>query len=115
EKQKSKLNSVLEVSPTLAKMHALKEQFRQIFETTKSWGDSITQLLDWMYDARSYFPKSLGTMVRWFGEIVGYFDGRTTSGTVEGINNKLKLIKRLGYGFRNFSNFRLRSLGTSRK
>ncbi|MEH2357935.1 ISL3 family transposase [Nostoc sp.] len=110
EKQKSKLNSVLEVSPTLAKMHTLKEQFRQIFETTKSWGDSITQLLDWMYDARSYFPKSLGTMVRWFGEIVGYFDGRTTSGTVEGINNKLKLIKRLGYGFRNFSNFRLRSL-----
>ncbi len=110
DKQKSKLNSVLEVSPTLAKMHALKEQFRQIFETTKSWGDSITKLLDWMYDARSYFPKSLGTMVRWFGEIVGYFDGRTTSGTVEGINNKLKLIKRLGYGFRNFSNFRLRSL-----
>lgn len=110
EKQKLKLVSVLEVSPTLAQMHALKEQFRQIFETTKSWGDSITELLDWMYDARSYFPKSLGTMVRWFGEIVGYFDGRTTSGTVEGINNKLKLIKRLGYGFRNFSNFRLRSL-----
>lgn len=46
EKQKSKLNSVLEVSPTLAKMHALKEQFRQIFETTKSWGDSITHLLE---------------------------------------------------------------------
>ncbi|NEU84639.1 ISL3 family transposase [Nostoc sp. UIC 10630] len=110
DKQKSKLNSVLKVSPTLAKMHALKEQFRQIFETTKSWGDSITKLLDWMYDARSYFPKSLGTMVRWFGEIVGYFDGRTTNGTVEGINNKLKLIKRLGYGFRNFRNFRLRSL-----
>lgn len=110
EKQKSKLQFVLEVSPNLAKMHTLKEQFRQIFDTTKSWGDSITQLLDWMYDARSYFPKSLGTMVRWFGEIVGYFDNRTTSGTVEGINNKLKLIKRLGYGFRNFSNFRLRSL-----
>ncbi|MBD2248308.1 ISL3 family transposase [Nostoc sp. FACHB-888] len=110
EKQKLKLQSVLEVSPNLAKMHTLKEQFRQIFDTTKSWGDSITQLLDWMYDARSYFPKSLGTMVRWFGEIVGYFDGRTTSGVVEGINNKLKLIKRLGYGFRNFSNFRLRSL-----
>lgn len=110
EKQKEKLKTVREVLPNLAKMHALKEQFRQIFETTKSWGDSITKLLDWMYDARSYFPKSLGTMVRWFGEIVGYFDGRTTSGTVEGINNKLKLIKRLGYGFRNFTNFRLRSL-----
>lgn len=110
EKQKFKLKSVQEVSPSLAKIHALKEQFRDIFETTESWGNSIIKLLDWMHDARSYFPKSLGTIVRWFGEIVGYFDGRTTSGTVEGINNKLKLIKRLGYGFRNFSNFRLRSL-----
>ncbi|BBD70632.1 transposase [Nostoc commune NIES-4072] len=110
EKQRKKLKSVQEVSPKLAKMHALKEEFRDIFETTKSWGDSIIKLLDWMYDALLYFPKSLGTIVRWFGEIVGYFDGRTTSGAVEGINNKLKLIKRLGYGFRNFNNFRLRSL-----
>ena len=110
EKEKEKLKAVREVLPNLAKMHGFKEEFRQIFETTVSWGDSITKLLDWMYDARSYFPKSLGTMVRWFGEIVGYFDGRTTSGIVEGINNKLKLIKRLGYGFSNFTNFRLRSL-----
>ncbi len=31
-------------------------------------------------------------------------------GIVEGINNKLKLIKRKAYGFKNFDNFRLRSL-----
>ena len=110
EQQKERLNNVLEVSPILAKMHALKEEFRDIFESTKSWGESIINLLDWMHNGLSYFPKSIGTMIRWFGEVVGYFDGRTTSGTVEGINNKLKLIKRLGYGFRNFSNFRLRSL-----
>lgn len=110
EEQKIRLKAVQEVSPTLAKMHSLKEKFRQIFESHTYWGDSIIQLLDWMYDAMLLFPKSIGTMIRWFGEIVGYFDGRTTSGTVEGINNKLKLIKRLGYGFRNFNNFRLRSL-----
>ncbi len=110
EKQKENLKSAQEVSPTLAKMHQLKEDFRDIFESTKYWGDSVIRLLDWMHEALSYFPKSIGTMVRWFGEIVGYFDERSTNGTVEGINNKLKLIKRLGYGFRNFSNFRLRSL-----
>jgi len=110
EKQKEKLKAAQEVSPILAKMHQLKEDFRDIFESTVSWGDSIIKLLHWMHDALSYFPKSIGTMVRWFGEIVGYFDGRRTSGPVEGINNKLKLIKRLGYGFRNFNNFRLRSL-----
>jgi transposase len=44
------------------------------------------------------------------GEIVVYSDGRTTSGAVEGINNKIKLVKRLEYGFCNFSHFKLRSL-----
>lgn len=110
--QKEKLKSVLEVSPQLSKMHALKEEFRDIFETKYSWGEGVLKLLDWMHDAMSFFPKSIGTIQRWFGEIVGYFDKRTTSGVVEGINNKLKLIKRLGYGFRNFENFKLRSLLT---
>ena len=110
ETQKDKLKSVKDVSPTLSKMPALKEKFRNIFETAESWGDGALNLLDWMHDALLYFPKSTRTIGRWFGEIVGYFDHRTTRGTVEGINNKLKLIKRLGYGFRNFDNFRLRSL-----
>ena len=43
---------------------------------------------------------------------VAYFDERTTSGVVEGINNKLKLIKRRAYGMRNFTNFKLRSFLT---
>ena len=110
DQQKEKLKIVQKVSPNLLKMHALKEEFRNIFETTQSWGNSVLKLLDWISEALSYFPKSIKTIVRWFGEVVGYFDERTSSGIVEGINNKLKLIKRLGYGFRNFNNFRLRSL-----
>ena len=43
---------------------------------------------------------------------VAYFDERTTSGVVEGINNKLKLIKRRAYGMRNFTNLKLRSFLT---
>jgi transposase len=54
-------------------------------------------MLDWIHDAISYFPKSPATIIRWFGETVGYFDLRTTNGVVEGINNKLKLINRLIY------------------
>ncbi len=110
EIQKEKLKAVQDVSPTLLKMHALKEEFRNIFNTAESWGDGVLKLLDWMYDSSLYFPKTIRTIFRWFGDIVGYFEQRTISGTVEGINNKLKLIKRLGYGFRNFANFRLRCL-----
>jgi transposase len=61
-------------------------------------------------EAQNYFPDSYQTIVRWLDEIIAYFDRRTTSGVVEGINNKLKLIKRSGYGFRNFENFRIRCL-----
>ncbi|MGB6300046.1 MAG: transposase [Rivularia sp. (in: cyanobacteria)] len=43
-------------------------------------------------------------------EVIAYFDNGITNGVVEGINNKLKLIKRSDYGFRNFNNFRIRCL-----
>jgi transposase len=42
EQQKRRLNNVQEVSPILAKMYALKEEFRDIFESTKSWGVKIS-------------------------------------------------------------------------
>ncbi|MCC3410099.1 MAG: transposase, partial [Microcoleus sp. PH2017_10_PVI_O_A] len=48
----------------------------------------------------------------WLDEIIAYFDNRTTSGIVEGVNNKLKLIKRSAYGFRNFENYKNRCLLT---
>jgi transposase len=41
---------------------------------------------------------------------MGYFEKRTTNEIVEGINNKLKLLKRCGFGFRNFNNFKIRAL-----
>lgn len=109
EKQKLKLEVVKEVSPLLADMHNQKEAFRDIFES-EDWTDGTLKVLDWLAQNQEKFPKSVGTICRWFGEVVGYFENRTTSGAVEGINNKLKLIKRSGYGFRNFENFQLRCL-----
>jgi transposase len=53
---------------------------------------------------------SLRKVAYWFEEIRNYFESRTTSGAAEEINNRLKLIKRSSYGFKNFANFRLRCL-----
>ena len=105
DQQKDKLEEVKKVSPILAKMHLLKEEFRDIFETNCNWVEGLLSLADWLRNAQNYFPKSFATIRRWLGEIIAYFDCRTTQGVVEGINNKLKLIKRRGYGFRNFDNF----------
>lgn len=110
--EKDKLKEVQEVAPKLGKMHQLKERFRQLFETSKDWVEGLFSLGDWLKEAAEYFPKSRSTIRRWMGEIVAYFDQRTSQGVVEGINNKLKVIKRRAYGFRNFDNFNIRSFLT---
>jgi transposase len=110
ETQKLKLEAVKQVSPLLAQMHQQKETLRAIFEQTQTAMDAVFEISDWLEDAKETFPKSVKTIENWLEEITSYFFNRTTSGVVEGINNKLKLIKRLGYGFRNFENFKLRCL-----
>jgi transposase len=110
EKQKEKLKEVKAVSTMLAKMHELKEKLREIFEEKESGLSGLIKISDWLKEAQAYYPESQKTIVRWIGEIISYFDERITNGVVEGINNKLKLIKRSAYGFRNFQNFRIRVL-----
>ena len=110
EEQKAKLIQVKEVSYPLKVMHQLKEEIRQIFSQTEDWLAGLFQLGRWLSEAKKYFPNSQNTIIRWLDEIIAYFDHRTTSGVIEGINNKLKLIKRSAYGFRNFENYRIRCL-----
>lgn len=112
EEQKAKLMQVKDVSSTLKSMHELKEEIRRIFEQANNWLVGLWQLGRWLSGAKKYFPDSQNTIIRWLDEIIAYFDYKTTSGVVEGINNKLKLIKRSAYGFRNFENFRVRCLLT---
>jgi transposase len=112
ESQKLKLEQVKQVSPTLGKMHELKEELRMIFQSSIDWLTALFELGNWLVSAAQLFPKSKNTVLRWLDEIIAYFDRRTTNGVVEGINNKLKLIKRSAYGFRNFENFKIRSLLT---
>ncbi len=112
ESELEKLEEVKKVAPILIEMHSLKEELRNIFETSKNWSEGLLKIADWLKNVSKYYPKSFGTIRRWIGEIIAYFDEGTTQGVVEGINNKLKLIKRRAYGFRNFDNFRLRSFLT---
>ena len=110
EEQENKLVQVKEVSPELKIMHKLKEEIRNVFEQSDNWLTGLLKLGIWLASAKKYFPDSQKTIIRWLDEIIAYFDNRTTSGVVEGINNKLKLIKRSAYGFRNFENYRIRCL-----
>ena len=48
------------------------------------------------------FTKTYGNFEE---NILNYFTNRISSGPVEGLNNKIKVIKRRGFGFRNLTNF----------
>jgi transposase len=41
---------------------------------------------------------------------LNYFEGRFNNGFAEGVNLKIKMLNRRGYGYRNFLSFRLHVL-----
>jgi len=114
DEEQAKLEAMFVVSPTLKRLHELKEAFRDVFETAPDRPTALSQLADWMRDVErsgmASLTKFVTTLRNWWDVILNYFHDRLTSGFVEGINTKLKLIKRLAYGYRNFAHFRLRVL-----
>jgi transposase len=63
---------------------------------------------------RSAMPpevQKLGrTLRQWFEKICNYHVARMSNGPTEALNNLIKRIKRVGFGFRNFENYRIRAL-----
>ncbi len=110
KKEKEKLEEVKIVAPELGEMYKKKEELRDIFNSKITGDEAFDKMVEWTISSYKYFPKSCGTIKRWIDEILAYFDNRTTQGAVEGINQKIKLIKRKAYGLTNFDNFRRRVL-----
>ena len=114
EKQCAKLESLYLVSPELKVCHQLKEQFRKIFETSMDREKARTALIRWIDKVEKMkvtaFQSFLVTLRNWFELILNYFLERWTNAFAEGVNNKIKLIKRRAFGFTNFDHFRLRIL-----
>lgn len=55
--------------------------------------------------------RKLGaTLERWFDKICNYHLARMSNGPTEALNDLIKRIKRIGFGFRNFDNYRIRAL-----
>lgn len=114
QKEQAKLALLYDTSPDLKNLHLLKEAFRDIFEADHSREQATLCLSAWMDKVRTAGIKSLDTFLHtldhWGQQILNYFNHRTSQGFVEGMNNRIKLIMRRGYGFRNFDHFSFRIL-----
>ena len=103
---------LLSISGELHQAYILKELF---FDTVKhiKYIDAEKELKEWINTCNESgieeFKEASKTIENWLPYIVNSFiDERFSNGFTEGLNNKIKVIKRIGYGYRNFEFFRMR-------
>ena len=102
-----RLRSLFEHTPLLHQAYTFREELTAIFERSytreqaeraiQAWCDKVCNSPVRCYDG---FIK---TLRRYWTYILNYFIDRISSGFVEGVNNKLKTIKRRCYGIKKAS------------
>jgi transposase len=81
------------------------QAFRNILKRKWASRSEVAQALtEWSTAAR----KHVKTLERWWEPILNAFLSPLSNGRAEGVNNKIKLVKRKGFGFNNRLNFKLR-------
>jgi transposase len=102
--EKVVLHHVFEHSPDLKEAYDLQNALTEIFNKAITKREAEKQIKGWMKAVRNSkllcFDKFLVTLQNYWHEILNYFyrKERKNSGFVEGLNNKIKTIKRRCYG-----------------
>ena len=107
--EKETLDLLFECSPELQQAYRLREKLTRLFDNEKHTKETGRQALRrWMNEVKNSgldcFDKFLATLEHRMDIITNYFTNRTTSGWVEGLNNKIKVLKRRCYGLSNLPN-----------
>ena len=110
DEQEEKLIVTLRRSETLKEAYLLKEELREIYETYYTVDEGMSEIEKWLIKSQKLYQEATQTIRNHLQGICNYFTSRATSGVMEGINNRIQLIKRQAYGFVNFDNFRSRLL-----
>ena len=112
--EKKKLARAFLLAPQLKIIYERKEKFRLIFNQKLTREQGEIELTQWIEEAKKiknkYLDKFLYMLNDWKAYVLNYFTHRFTTSIIEGINNSIKTVKRMGYGFRNFANFKERVL-----
>ena len=112
--QKKKRDRAFLLSPELKLLYEHKEWFRAILNQNLTRKQGDIALKQWIEAAQSinnkYLNRFLYMLNDWKEYVLNYFVYRVTTSVIEGINNTIKTVKRMSYGFRNFVNFKQRVL-----
>jgi len=100
--ERVKLRRLFEYTPELKLAYTFREELTATFEMPLTKAQAEQRLRKWAAKVRRYglscFDTFLTTLDNWLDEIANYFTARLNSGFVEGLNNKIKTLKRRCYG-----------------
>lgn len=113
EEDRAAVDVMLHFSERLYQAYALKELFFQFMDAKSS--STAAKLLSKWFDAYDRlqlpeFSPCRRMLKNWKPYILNAFDCPYSNAFTEGCNNAIKALKRVAFGFRNFSNFRARIL-----
>lgn len=99
------LKWLFKYAPILELAYKLRNELTDIFEGDHSKSEAKRKINRWkervIKSGLSCFNSFLSILDNWLDDIANYFINRQTSGFVEGLNNKIKVIKRRCYGIFN--------------
>ena len=103
---------LLSINEELHQGYVLKELFLDLINYS-DYEHAEEEIRDWIDVCKGSglkeFEDASKTIENWLPYIVNSFiDKRFSNGFTEGLNNKIKVIKRVAFGYRNFDFFRLR-------
>lgn len=114
--ERKALREYLEKYPELAELYAFKESLYGFYRIKgyKRAKKALTKMTDRMAKSKLKEIKTLRkTLMKWRNEILNYFKTGITNARTEGFNNVAKVLKRNGFGYSNFKNYRLRVLNAA--
>lgn len=116
--ERSQLAAVFATQAEIAVAWLMKEAFAAIYEAPDR-AEAERRLEVWEHNLPAAGLKELSdtwrSMAWWREPILAYFDDRQTNAYAEGVTNKIKVMKRRAYGFRNRTRYRHKVLLTCRR
>jgi transposase len=117
--EQDRLQEALDLNRPLAIAYYLKEDLRQFWEQ-KNYQAAARFLTDWCARAEAsgirLLQKFANTLRGHRSGLLAWYTAPISTGPLEGVNNKIKLMQRRAYGYRDLELFKLRilSLHTTR-
>ncbi len=117
--ERARLQQALDLNQPLAIAYYLKDDLRRFWEQA-DWQAAYVFLEDWCTRAEAsgirMLQKFAKTLLGHRSGLLAWYHHPISTGPLEGVNNKIKLLQRRAYGYRDLELFKLRilSLHTTR-